>query len=781
MVSVRCFLALFACMVAATAAAQVPPAPPPAAPAPGTPAQQRSILDLLNSTQGKIERIDANHWRLTRLVDWQPPGSMMRFFADQIDLFVDESRLEASGNVVFINPEGRLASERMEYDLDSGTGKFYQASGIMTLGAGVDRAQFGNQDPDVYFYGETIEKIGPRRYKITRGAFTTCVQPTPRWEVTSKSVTINLDDYAIARNMTLRVKGIPLLYLPVIYYPIQDDERATGILMPTYGTSTLRGASISNAFFWAIGRSHDATVFHDWFNKTGQGIGVEYRYVANLSSYGDVRAYRLAQHEATYTQDDATTTLPASTSYRVQGAMTQTLSPAVRARARVDYFTDIITQQLYQQNVYYATQPYRTIDAGLTAGVGAVSTSFQYLRSEIFSSETSSFVYGSTPRATATVAPQMLFGAPVYGSVNADYAYLPYRNITNGVIALDRTLGRVNVAPAVRIPMSRLTYLSVNTSATEKTTYYTRSQDTQGNMVPEGLVRNYLSVRSDVIGPVLTKIWDTPDSRSTERMKHVIEPAFTVDYITEIQNQANVPILSDVSDFVVGGATRFTYGVNNRLFYRSRSVDGSASQTREFVTIGVQQTYYSEPLASRYDTTYVSGSQRPNLVDLSPIAVTTRFSPNSALDANARLEYDVSGNGLQVFTTGATANFTESTPSGGGTPRTVSTTVGYSRARYRPTDEASSYLSLGTTTRLAQGRVGGQYALSWDIQRGYIQSQSAMASYMAQCCGFQVDFQLYNYPNIASIPISHDMRFNFSFVLAGLGTFSNFLGAFGVR
>ena len=31
---------------------------------------------------------------------------------------------------------------------------------------------------------------------------------------------------------------MPVLYLPAIYYPIQDDDRATGFLMPTYGTST---------------------------------------------------------------------------------------------------------------------------------------------------------------------------------------------------------------------------------------------------------------------------------------------------------------------------------------------------------------------------------------------------------------------------------------------------------------------------------------------------------------------------------------------------------------
>ena len=77
--------------------------------------------------------------------------------------------------------------------------------------------------------------------------------------------------------------------------------------------------------------------------------------------------------------------------------------------------------------------------------------------------------------------------------------------------------------------------------------------------------------------------------------------------------------------------------------------------------------------------------------------------------------------------------------------------------------------------------MGGSYALSWDIARGYIQSQSIQASYMAQCCGFQADYQRYNYPRGSGFPVPSDRRINFAFVLAGLGTFSNFFGAFGQR
>jgi lipopolysaccharide assembly outer membrane protein LptD (OstA) len=769
--------------LAASAAAQPVPAPVPApatAPPPVS-VQGRGLLDLLTSGQWKLEQLSANHWRLTGDVEWEPPGSGLTFSADQVELFTDTNTLSASGNVVFTNPEGRIAAERIDYDWNSGRGTFHQASGIMSLGPTVDRAQFGNQDPDVYFYGDVIEKISSRQYKITRGGFTTCVQPTPRWEVTSGTMTINLDEYAIARNTVLRVKGVPLMYLPVIYYPIQDDERATGFLMPTYGASTLRGQAISNAFFWAMGRSQDTTFFHDWFTRAGQGMGAEYRYVSNLTSSGNLRFYRFSQNQTTYEQDGSVGILPESKSFQVLGSLVQSLGGTMRARARVDYFSDITTQQLYQQNLAYATNARRVIDGGVSAGVGVLSASAQYMRSETFSDANRSILIGSTPRLSATVAPQRLFGLPFYGSLNSEYGYLPYREITNGRITLDNSLGRVNVAPALRVPMSRLTYLSVTQTATNQTTYYTRSLEPSGRMGSDSLIREALTLRTDVIGPVFNKIWETPDSTTRERMKHVIEPAFALDYVTEIDNQASVPVLSDFSDFVVGGAARFTYGLTNRLFYRSRAAEGRPSTTREFLTIGLQQTYYSDPLSSRFDTTYISATGRPKVVDLSPVLLIARVSPNANMDASARLEYDVTGNGLQIITTNTNMQLIPPAPAGAPARPSMSANVSYSRYRYSPLQNSNSSLSMSTTSRWLQGRVGGSYALSWDIARGYIQSQSVMASYMAQCCGFQTDFQTYNYPANSGFPIPSDRRINFSFVLAGLGTFSNFFGAFGQR
>src|SRR4029434_2339967 len=163
------------------------------------------------------------------------------------------------------------------------------------------------------------------------GAVTQCAQPTPRWQVASGSVTLNLNDYAVAKGTTLRVKGVPVMYLPMIYYPIREDQRSTRFLRPTYGTSTVRGQAISNAFFWAINRSTDATFFHDWFTKAGQGAGAEYRYVAAAQSMGDVRFYRFNQDATTFVGGDQTQTLQKANSYEVTGNLNHALTRNIRA------------------------------------------------------------------------------------------------------------------------------------------------------------------------------------------------------------------------------------------------------------------------------------------------------------------------------------------------------------------------------------------------------------------------------------------------------------------
>ena len=751
------------CLPVATAAAAQQAEQPPAQ----TPKSTGSrLLDQINQRSNKFE-CNGDYCILTGEASI-PLGTQTTLFADQIEMFRDTNLVIAQGNVTFATPEGRVSAERMEYDAETGRGTFHNATGLMSLGAQADRRQFGNQEADVYFYGDIIERLGPKKYRITRGAFTTCVQPTPRWEVATKTVTLNLNDYAVARNTVLRVKGVPVLYLPMIYYPIRDDERATGFLLPTYGTSTVRGQAISNAFFWAINRSTDATFFHDWFTKAGQGAGAEYRYVAAAQSTGDVRFYRFNRNQSTFVQNNQTQTLEAANSYEITGNLNHTLSRNIRARARLDYFTDLVTQQLYNQNLYAATRNRRLIEGGLTAGFGPVMTSALYQRSEIFTAERTSQIYGSAPRVSANLAPQRLFNAPIYASANAEYAVLPNQSISNGVVVSDAGYSRLDVSPTVRVPLSRLTFLSVNTSAAYRTTQYSKSTGAGGATVDAPYLRQYTTLRSEVVGPVFNRIWDL-ESGFAERIKHVVEPAFTVDFTSAINDFLRTPAVgSDVADFVVSGTTKVTYGLTNRLFARGRSLENVRGMTREILTVGLQQTYYSNPLSGGFDSSYQSTTNR-RPTDLSPLALTTRVAPTNVFDTNLRVEYDTSrGRGLQVVSIGGTLN-----------GAAASAGVNFSHNRLDPVNH-NTFVQGSTSMRWLDGRATGTYNIGWDIGRSYIVSQGIVWSYLAQCCGLTMEFQKFNYASLGvNLATPSDTRFNFGFILAGLGTFSNFFGAFG--
>ena len=727
------------------------------------PAPDTGIGIFESSSQFTFEVVSATHLRFTGDVEMEGDG--VRFFADQVDYYTDTDQIVASGNVVFSNAEGSIAADRVEFDASTGLGTFYDAAGILSLGPDVDPAAFGGMDPEVYFYAQVLEKTAARQYRLTRGGFSACVQPTPRWEITSASMVLNLDEYAVARNTVLRVKGVPLLYLPLIYYPIQDGDRATGFLMPSYGASTLRGQTVSNAFFWAINRSQDATLFQDWFTRAGQGAGAEYRYVAGPRSRGNVRFYRFSQSETEFTNAGVVSVLPQKTSYEFSGELAHEFGTSLRARGSVDYFSDVTTQQLYQQDVYQASQQSRSVVLGLTGSFGPLQTSAAYNRSELFSNDEDIVVYGSTPRVSANLAQVSLFGSPVYGSFNSEFAYQPYRYLTGDVVTRDDSRALFQFAPEVRVPLSRLTYLSVNTSATYRTTYYSRSFDEDGVREDVPFVRQFVSLDSQIIGPVFNRIFDTRNGFA-ERLKHVIEPTFAVGYAVSLADSARRPLVVASSDSAVDGSAQFTYGVVNRFFLRAQGVSDAPGATREFLTVELRQTRYTNPLSSSRDTTYASPSQ--NQV-LSPVQLLARVSPSGALTASTRVEYDVaSWHGLKLFTTGGTL-----------TTERATGTLSYSRARPAPESTPSGFLTAATSLRFQGGRTTGTYGLSWDIARGYVVSQSVSATYMAQCCGLQVEFQNYSFPRSSGFPIPADRRFNMAVVLAGLGTFSNFFGAFG--
>ena len=122
------------------------------------------------------------------------------------------------------------------------------------------------------------------------------------------------------------------------------------------------------------------------------------------------------------------------------------IGQSIRLHQRVDYSTSILTQQLYQQSLYQASNATRTIEGGIQGTWAGLTTSALFQRTETFTGVDSSQLYGSTPRLTASLAPQRVFGLPIYASITNEFSHLPYRQISNGRVTSDKSLERVFAA-----------------------------------------------------------------------------------------------------------------------------------------------------------------------------------------------------------------------------------------------------------------------------------------------------------------------------------------------
>ena len=201
-----------------------------------------------------------------------------------------------------------------------------------------------------------------------------------------------------------------------------------------------------------------------------------------------------------------------------------------------------------------------------------------------------------------------------------------------------------------------------------------------------------------------------------DRLKHVIEPTFSVQRDHQLRRIRTASSESAASyDFIVGGVTRISYGLTNRLLVRKASADpatrrgGSRSAPRELLSVGITQSYYTDARASQFD------------------AATNRASCAEA-DAEPLLagRVDVRAPSPTAFTTATlahgvrparTARCEPSTPAASSNYRTQ---VNCGRLEPR---ELRAVLSTGdadafnasTTLNFAEGRTGGTYALDWDI------------------------------------------------------------------
>jgi LPS-assembly protein len=805
------FLLLCVCVAAPAFAQQgliPPPGSPGGPPAVPTPAPAPAAARPVSETTVSDRREGSNNqkdWHFIGHVEMDRAGDT-KIYADDVMVHTGENQAIATGNVVFAQGDNRISAERAEFDTETRLGTFYNASGFSTVKppkaqptrTGVAAPQMAGQETIVIFFGEKIEKIGPKKYRITNGGFSTCMQPTPRWDLHAGTVILNVDHYTVLTNAVLRVKGVPMFYTPILYYPTKREDRATGFLMPTYGSSSLRGQSFHNGFFWAINRSQDATITHDWFSKTGQGVGTEYRYNAGTGD-GSIAAHLDDNHAATYTDSNGlATTTDASRTYEIRGAASQLLPFNLRSRATVNYFSSIVTSQAFNTNIYDSSRNDRSFQGNVVGAWGKYTLNVTLDHSEYFSDVNNSYLAGTLPRVSFARSERPILNSPAYFSITGEYvstlratksttadsAGVSVTNVT------DTGLNRLDVFPQIRYPFKKWAWFTVNSTVSWRDTYYTRSyapaSDTTvpaNTVIDTGLNRTVYTIQSQIVGPVFNKVWDTPGGGYAEKFKHSIEPVLTIIRTSSVDNVDQIVKLDGIDNFV--GGTTLTYGLNNRFYAKRKSAPGLQAQSREIFDVELSQSYYTNQAAAQYDPTYqtLQGQE----ASISPIALSVRAMPTDALNATLRAEFDEHYYKLRTISANASYSWTTRLQvTGGWTKRGfIEQIPAFNDCRNAPVTTPPTCtpalldhaIYASSTMHTKDNRVGAIYSFNLDLLHHTVVQQRISAFYNAQCCGLALEYQTYNYGTSSVSPIPADHRFFLSFTLAGLGNFSPFNGA----
>lgn len=113
--------------------------------------------------------------------------------------------------------------------------------------------------------------------------FTTCPAGNADWELKASSIEIDQKtQQGKGRNVRVDLKGVPILYTPVISFPV-GDARKSGFLFPSFGNSDKSGFEMGVPYYFNLAPNYDLTLTPFLLSRRGFGIGAEYRYLTGRS------------------------------------------------------------------------------------------------------------------------------------------------------------------------------------------------------------------------------------------------------------------------------------------------------------------------------------------------------------------------------------------------------------------------------------------------------------------------------------------------------------------
>ncbi|MFM7397178.1 MAG: LPS-assembly protein LptD [Gammaproteobacteria bacterium] len=146
-------------------------------------------------------------------------------------------------------------------------------------GAAFDDTRFELPEQPARGAADSLELGVDGKVTLSKVWFTTCPESTPDWRI--RASRIELDTRArngTGRNAAIEFKGVPILYLPYLSFPL-GDQRKSGFLFPNVGYSSRGGAEVTLPYYFNLAPNYDLTLEPTVYGRRGVDLGTSFRYL----------------------------------------------------------------------------------------------------------------------------------------------------------------------------------------------------------------------------------------------------------------------------------------------------------------------------------------------------------------------------------------------------------------------------------------------------------------------------------------------------------------------
>ena len=222
------------------------------------------------------------------------------FSADEVDYNRELQTVTARGNVE-ISREGRiLLADTVSYDQSqdvmtaSGNVSITEPNGEVTFASYVELSgDFKNGivkdiyillDENTRIAGTGARRSGGNFTEIAKAVYSPCKvceddsDSPPLWRIRAARVIHDADAKTVEyKDARLEVGGIPILYTPYLQHPDPTVKRQSGLLAPSFGSTSYVGSFFAQPYYVAIDKSKDATLTPIYTTDEGPVLATEYR------------------------------------------------------------------------------------------------------------------------------------------------------------------------------------------------------------------------------------------------------------------------------------------------------------------------------------------------------------------------------------------------------------------------------------------------------------------------------------------------------------------------